>query len=97
MKDELNLIGSCRSSSLRLDPTLTGEEAIILRALAGGQTAKQICKELRMRAVTFQRIMRDMMDKTGTADNISLILWATRQMRGVDQRVDRPERYARPA
>jgi hypothetical protein len=39
MKREPNLISIHRTSALRLDPTLTSEEAIILRALAAGQTS----------------------------------------------------------
>ena len=90
-------IGTRFLSDFRLDPALTGEEAIVLRALAGGQTDTQVCKQLRMAVATFHRIMRDMREKTGTADNVSLIVWATRQIKGVDQRIDRPERYARLA
>ena len=76
---------------------MTGEEAIVLRALAGGQTDRQVCRELRMEPTTFLRMMRDMREKIGTADNVSLIEWAKRQIKGVDQRIDKPERYARPA
>jgi DNA-binding NarL/FixJ family response regulator len=76
---------------------LTGEEAIVLRALAGGQTDRQVCRELRMEPTTFLRMMREMREKIGTADNLSLIEWAKRQIKGVDQRIDKPERYARPA
>jgi hypothetical protein len=38
-----------------------------------------------------------MREKFGTADNYSLIEWAKRHIKGVDQRIDRPERYARAA
>jgi hypothetical protein len=48
-----------------------------------------------MDPTTFLRMMRDMREKIGAADNISLIEWAKRQIKGVDQRIDRPERYAR--
>ena len=48
-----------------------------------------------MDPATFLRMMRDMREKIGTADNVSLIDWAKRQIKGVDQRIDRPERYAR--
>jgi hypothetical protein len=97
MKQEPNLISIHRTLALRLDPTLTGEEAIILRALAAGQTDRQVCKELRMDPTRFLCMMRDMRGKIGMADNVSLIVWAKRQIKGVDQRIDRPERYARPA
>jgi hypothetical protein len=45
----------------------------------------------------FLRMMREMREKIGTSDNVSLIEWAKRQMKGVDQRIDRPDRCARPA
>lgn len=97
MKHRPNLISICHISAFRLDPSLTGEEAIVLRALAGGQTDRQVCRELRMDPTTLLRMMRDMREKIGTADNVSLIEWAKRQIKGVDQRIDKPERYARPA
>jgi DNA-binding NarL/FixJ family response regulator len=97
MKHKPNLISIHRTSTFRLDPSLTGEEAIVLRALAGGQTDRQVCRELRMEPTTFLRMMREMREKIGTADNLSLIEWAKRQIKGVDQRIDKPERYARPA
>jgi DNA-binding CsgD family transcriptional regulator len=97
MKQEPNLISIHRTSAFRLDPTLNGEEAIVLRALAAGQTDRQVCKELRMDPTRFLCMMRDMRGKIGMADNVSLIVWAKRQIKGVDQRIDRPERYARPA
>ena len=95
MSHKPNPIGTRASSAFLLDPALSGEEAIVLRALAGGQTDRQVCRQLRMNAGTFHRIMHDMREKTGTADNVSLIVWAKRQIKGVDQRIDRPERYAR--
>jgi len=79
-----------------LDPTLTVEETIILRALAAGQTNRQVGRDLRIGPATLLRIMRDMREKLGTADNISLIKWVKRRIGGVDQRIDRPERLARP-
>jgi DNA-binding NarL/FixJ family response regulator len=97
MKRESNLISIHRPSAFRLDPALTSEETIILRALAAGQTDRQVCNELRMDPATFLRMMRKMREKIGTTDNIPLIEWAKRQIKGVDQRIDRPERYARPA
>jgi DNA-binding NarL/FixJ family response regulator len=97
MKYKPNLISIHRTSALRLDPTLTSEEVIVLRALLAGQTDRQVCNELRMDPVTFLRMMRDMRERIGTADNVSLVAWAKRQIKGVDQRIDRPERYARLA
>jgi DNA-binding NarL/FixJ family response regulator len=97
MKQERKVIGAHRTLAFRLDPTLTSEETIVLRALATGQTDRQVCKELRMDPTSFLRMMRDMREKIGMSDNVSLIEWGKRLMKGVDQRIDRPERYARPA
>jgi DNA-binding CsgD family transcriptional regulator len=66
-----NPIGTRALSAFHLDPPLTGEEAIVLRALAGGQTDRQVCKQLRMDVAAFHRIMRDMREKTGSADNVA--------------------------
>jgi DNA-binding CsgD family transcriptional regulator len=97
MKQEPKLIRIHRTSAFLLDPTLTGEEGIVLRALAAGQTDRQVCHQLHMDPPTFLRLMRNMREKIGTADNVSLIAWAKRQIIGFDQRIDRPERYARLA
>jgi DNA-binding CsgD family transcriptional regulator len=96
MKLELKLISINRASAFQLDPSLTGAEAIVLRALVAGQTDRQVCNELRMSPMTFLRMMRGMRGKIGTTDNVSLIEWANRHVKGVDQRIDRPERSARP-
>jgi hypothetical protein len=48
-----------------------------------------------MDPAAFLRMMRDMREKIGAADNTSLIDWAKQRIKGVDQRVDRPVRYAR--
>lgn len=95
MKRETTLINIPGVSVFRLDPAFTGEEAIVLRALAAGQTDRQVCKELSMGSIAFLRVMRDMRAKTGTADDISLIAWAKLRIKGVDQRTDRREGYAR--
>lgn len=97
MKHEQNLISISRGPGFRLDPTLTSEESIILRALAGGRTDRQVCNDLRMEPTIFLRMMRDMRQKIGTTDDVSLIAWAKRQINGGDQRIDKPERYGRPA
>jgi DNA-binding NarL/FixJ family response regulator len=97
MKREQNVINISRSSGLRMDATLTSEESIILRALAGGRTDRQVCNDLRMEPTTFLRMMHDMRQKIGAADNLTLIVWARGQMKDGDQRVDKPERYGRLA
>jgi DNA-binding NarL/FixJ family response regulator len=82
-------------SDFRLDSSLTGEEAIILRALAGGHTDRQVCNELRMYPDVYLRMMRDMREKIGKSDNISLIAWAKERIQGVDQRIDVANRSTR--
>ena len=78
------------------DPTLTSEEAIVLRALVGGKTNKQVRNALHMALLSFLGIMRDLREKTGTGSNISLLVWAQRNLKSGDQRVDRQGRdYAR--
>jgi DNA-binding CsgD family transcriptional regulator len=76
-----------RPPPLRLDPVLTAEEAIVLRALVSGQTDKQVCRELRLDPGTFLRMMRDIRQKLGAADNLSLIESAKQKIRGADQRL----------
>jgi DNA-binding NarL/FixJ family response regulator len=95
MKRGLKVISIKRNPSFQLNPSLTGEEGIVLRALAGGQTDKQVCSNLRMNPTTFLRMMRDLREKIGTTDNISLIDWARRQIKDGDQRIE--GRYGRPA
>jgi DNA-binding CsgD family transcriptional regulator len=97
MKHEPKLISINRNSAFQLDPTFTSEESIVLRALAARRTDRQVCNELRIDPATFLRMMRDMTAKIGTADSGSLIEWAKQQIKGIDQRIDKPERYARPA
>ena len=88
MKHESKVISIQHVFTLRLDPILTGEEAIVLRALAGGLTDRQVCHQLRMSPDTYLRMMRDMREKIGQSDNISLIAWAKGRIQGVDQRID---------
>jgi DNA-binding NarL/FixJ family response regulator len=97
MKREPKVININHNPAFRMDPTLTSEEAIVLRALAAGKTDKQVCNELRMAPDTFLRMMRDVREKTCTPNNLSLREWARLQMKGVDQRIDKQERFARPA
>ena len=93
MKNERNLISINRAPSFRLDSTLNSEESIILRALAGGRTDRQVCGDLRMNPNTFLLMMREMRQKIGVADNVSLIGWAKQRIKAGDQRIDKPERY----
>ena len=95
MKQRADIISIQRAPSFRLDPALTGEEGIVLRALAGGQTDRQVCRDLRMDHITFLRMMRDMREKLGVTDNISLIALAAQQIKDGDQRIE--GRDGRPA
>lgn len=98
MKLPLKFISTVPISGFRLDPTFTSEETIILRALVGGKTDKQVCNLLRMSSNLFLRLMRDLREKTGTTSNLSLLVWAQRRMKTGDRRVvDRQDSYARPA
>jgi DNA-binding NarL/FixJ family response regulator len=97
MKQQHNLISISRNSSFHLDPTLTSEESIILRALAGGRTDRQVCSGLRMDPTTYLRMMREMRQKIGAVDNITLIAWAKQRINGGDQRIDKREGYGRLA
>jgi DNA-binding CsgD family transcriptional regulator len=97
MRHRPKLINIQRASAFRLDPTLTGEEAIVLRALAGGNTDRQVCSQLHMDPNTYLRMMRDMREKIHMADNDSLIEWAKERIKGVDQRIDQANGQARLA
>ena len=89
MKHEPKVISMQRAFAFRLDAILTGEEAIVMRALAGGLTDRQVCHELRMNSNTFLSMMRDMREKIHMADNVSLIEWAKERIKGVDPRIDK--------
>jgi DNA-binding NarL/FixJ family response regulator len=97
MKRAPNVTSIHRTSNFQLDPSLSSEEAIVLRALAAGQTDRQVCNVLRMDPTTFLRMMRDMREKIGKTDNVSLIKWAKEHIEGVDERIDKPGKYARLA
>ena len=97
MNRESKVISINRTPGLRLDPTLTNEEAIVIRGLAAGKTDRQVCNDLGMAPEAFLRMMRDVREKTSTASSLSLLEWAKEQMKGVDQRIDRQERFGRRA
>jgi DNA-binding CsgD family transcriptional regulator len=97
MEQEPKVISINRGRGLRLDPTLTSEEAIILRALAAGKLDRQVCKDLGMAAETFLRMMRDIREKTSTTSDLSLREWAQQQINSNDRRIDKRESVGRPA
>ena len=95
MKQESKVISIQRAFAIGLDPILTGEEAIVLRALAGGLTDRQVCNQLRMNPDMYLRMMRAMREKIGKSDNASLVAWAKERIQGVDQRIDTAKRRTR--
>ena len=97
MRHGSRMISTQRASAIRLNPALTGEETIVLRALAGGNTDRQVCNQLRIHPDTYLRMMRDMREKIHMADNVSLIEWAKERIQGVDQRIDQANGQARLA
>lgn len=97
MKTQPKVINISRSTPFRLDPTLTNEEAMVLRSLASGKTDRQVCSDLNMAPDTFLRMMRDVREKTITTTSLSLREWAREQMMSLDQRIGRRESFGRPA
>jgi DNA-binding NarL/FixJ family response regulator len=97
MKQQHTLISIGRRLGFRVDPNLTNQESIVLRALASGRTGKQVCNDLGVESTTFVSMMREMRQKIGTANNVSLIAWAKRQIKDGEQRIDKPEGYGRLA
>jgi len=97
MRPEAKVINFKPASSFKLDPTLTSEEAIVLRALGAGKTDRQVCKDLRMAPETFLRMMRDVREKTSSASDLSLREWAQQQIKGLERRIDDRENLGRPA
>ena len=95
MKRKQNLISISRSSGFQLGPVLTHQESIILRALAGGRSDRQVCNDLGMEPISFLSMLREMRQKIGVSDNVSLVSWAKCQIRDGDQRIDPPAGYGR--
>ena len=97
MKHKTNLISIGRGLGFHLDPNLTNEESIVLRALASGRTDRQVCNDLGMEPTAFLSMMREMRQKIGVSDNVGLIAWAQRQIKKDDQRIDKPAENGRIA
>lgn len=97
MCPESKVIHFKHPSSFKLDPTLTSEEAIVLRALGAGKTDRQVCNDLSMAPETFLRMMRDVREKTSSASNLSLREWAQEQIKGVERRIEGRENLGRRA
>jgi DNA-binding CsgD family transcriptional regulator len=78
-------------------PMFTVEESIVMRAVSGGKSDKQVCIALRMPLHSFQGLLRDLMAKTGTRDRVGLLVWAVRERLGGDSREsERHYRWRRP-
>ena len=68
-----------------------------MRGVSAGKSDKQLCIELRLPLPSFQRLLRDLMAKTGTSDKIGLLVWALRQKQGADSREkERDYQWRRP-
>jgi DNA-binding NarL/FixJ family response regulator len=96
MKLQPKVFSANGATTVPVDPTFTSEEAIVLRALVAGKTDKQICTDLRMPLNLFVRLIRDLREKTGTASNLSLVVWAQRRMKNCDKRLNTRDRYESP-
>jgi DNA-binding CsgD family transcriptional regulator len=78
-------------------PMFTVEESIVMRAVSGGKSDKQVCIALRMPLHSFQGLLRDLMAKTGTCDRVGLLVWAVRERQGGDSReFERHYKWKRP-
>jgi DNA-binding NarL/FixJ family response regulator len=83
--------------ALSPQPTFTGEESTVMRAFAGGRSIKQVCADLRIPLPTFYRLLRNLMEKTGTRDQIGLLVWAVRQKQcGDSRKAERNYRWRQP-
>jgi DNA-binding NarL/FixJ family response regulator len=86
-----------QDSASRPRPLFTSEESILMRGVSAGKSDKQLCLELRLPLPSFQRLLRDLMVKTGTSDKIGLLVWALRQKQGADSRAnERDYKWRRP-
>ena len=86
-----------QDSASRPRPLFTSEESILMRGVSAGKSDKQLCIELRLPLQSFQRLLRDLMVKTGTSDKIGLLVWALRQKQGADSRAnERDYKWRRP-
>jgi DNA-binding NarL/FixJ family response regulator len=97
MEHKNNLIIMGLGSGFHVDPNLTNQESIVLRALASGRTDRQVCNDLGVDTTTFLSMMREMRQKIGTSDNIALIAWAKRQIKDGERRIEKREGYGRLA
>jgi DNA-binding NarL/FixJ family response regulator len=85
-------------SAPRPHVTLTVEESTVLQALAAGKSDKQVRTELRIPLQSFHRLLRDLMEKTGTCDRAGLLVWAQRHRQCSDSReAERNYKRRRPA
>jgi DNA-binding CsgD family transcriptional regulator len=88
---------SLQDSGSAARPLFTAEESIVMRGVSAGKSDKQLCIELRLPLHSFQRLLRDLMAKTGTSDKIGLLVWALRQKQGTDSREnERDYKWRRP-
>ncbi|GAC1673940.1 MAG: hypothetical protein NVS9B4_28230 [Candidatus Acidiferrum sp.] len=67
-------------------PCFTGEETIVLRALAAGDNCRQIGRDLRMPNGALFRILSDLRQKTGAIDDVALAVWSLRHSKSSERR-----------
>jgi DNA-binding NarL/FixJ family response regulator len=85
-------------SAPRPHVTLTVEESTVLQASAAGKSDKQVRTELRIPLQPFHRLLRDLMEKTGTCDRSGLLVWALQHRKCSDTReAERNHKRRRPA
>jgi len=92
MKEQPFVTSDVSAPASRLQATLTHEESIVLRALLSGRSVKHICKELRISSSIFDRLMRDLREKTDSATSIALLAWAKARPENEGKRSRMPER-----
>jgi DNA-binding NarL/FixJ family response regulator len=86
------------NSAIDPHPTFTVEESIVMRAFAAGKGDKEVCIELRIPLQSFNRLLRSLMERTGTHDRTGLQVWALQQRRSTDSRqAERSYRWRPPA
>jgi DNA-binding CsgD family transcriptional regulator len=59
-------------------PRCTVEETILLRALASGNTAKEMAMQMRLPRASLYPLMGDLRRKTGASSDTALAVWALR-------------------
>ena len=75
----------------------TVEESIVMRAFVAGRSDRQVRTELRIPLQSFLRLVRNLMEKTGTRDRIGLLVWGLRGQCSDRRESERSYKWRRPA